>query len=296
MPFPLTSEDEPLMPLEALRALGAAVSRELRNPLLGLHMAQELEPADYGALGFLGRAASTVRGALELFAAHADALNSAWRVTLEPSRAGACLRQRIPHEPQGLGPVGNTYFVCGLVTLARRLRAERVSPIRAWVAHARERRPEVEAFLGCPLELGREENGLEVASEVLALPLATANRALAGWLERSVLARKDASADPLAEVRRLIRESLPETPSLAAAARTLGQSPRSLQRHLADERTTYHRELDRVRSEVARELLAEGLATKEVAFRCGFADARGFSRAFKRWSDAAPRRTTERRR
>ena len=279
--------DEQLLPLSALRALGGAVSRQLDDPLLGLHLAQRLEATDYGAVGFLARSGGTLGQALELFAAHAGALNSMWSVTLERTAGGMRVHQRIPREPLGLGPVGNLYVVCALVMLARRLSGRPLSPTRAWVAHRGTAPPELEHFLGCPLDFGREENGLEVPASVLALPLATVDPALTSWLQRAVLPA-GGEADALARLRSLLRTSLEAPLSLKAAARLVGQSPRSLQRRLADEGTTYHRETDRVRREVASELLAEGLAVKEVAFRCGFSDARSFARAYKRWTGSTP--------
>ena len=286
----LGPEDEPLVPLAALKCMSAAVAKELKDPLLGLHLAQVLAPPDYGAIGFLARAAGTLGEALELFAAHSRSLNSTWSVTLEQTQRGSCLRQRIPHEPDGLGPVGNLYLMCGLVVLARRLQSACVSPVRVWVAHHGRSNPELSRFLGCPLEFGRGENGMEVDADVLRLPLPSVDPALASWLERSVLGPSSPAArtDPLAELRRLIRESLPASITLVSAARALALSSRSLQRRLADEHTTYNDEVNRVRRELASELLAEDLPLGEISYRCGFSDTRAFTRAFKRWTGLTP--------
>jgi AraC-like DNA-binding protein len=56
---------------------------------------------------------------------------------------------------------------------------------------------------------------------------------------------------------------------LAAAAHALGHSPRSLQRRLRDEATSFQRELDHVRIEAAKALLARDVALDEVATRVG---------------------------
>ena len=65
-------------------------------------------------------------------------------------------------------------------------------------------------------------------------------------------------------------------------------SSRSLQRRLADEHTTYNDEVNRVRRELASELLAEDLPLGEISYRCGFSDTRAFTRAFKRWTGLTP--------
>lgn len=282
------AEEEPLVSLAALRRLSASVQDALGDPLLGVHLAAPLGPADYGALGFLARSAATLREALELFVGHATELNAAWSVTLERGRKEALVRQRIPQQPESLGPVGNTYFLCGLVVIARTLAGAAARPTRAWLAHGGTAPAGLAEFLGCEVELGRGENGLAVPEALLAAPLASVDPALATWLRRMVERRAPPPQDPLADLRRLLREALPQTPSLVQLARTLAQSPRTLQRRLAEERTTFNAERDRARNELARELVAAGLPLQEVSWRTGYADPRAFSRAFRRWTGHAP--------
>jgi len=98
-------------------------------------------------------------------------------------------------------------------------------------------------------------------------------------------------------VRRRIREAshgpLPEMASVAAA---LAMSPRTLQRRLAGQRTTYRRLLSEVREDLACQHLAESrLSIAEIAFLLGFADVTSFHRAFKRWTGQTPRTYRERR-
>ena len=61
-----------------------------------------------------------------------------------------------------------------------------------------------------------------------------------------------------AQVRRRIIEALPSgPPALPAVARALGQSPRSLRRHLADEGTSFQRLVEQIRSELAAQHLQD---------------------------------------
>ena len=75
-----------------------------------------------------------------------------------------------------------------------------------------------------------------------------------------------------------------------AVARELGYSRQTLYRRLKAEGVTFEEVLDGLRRRVALRLLCdEGLSVKEVAWRLGFSDPAAFSRAFKRWTGAAPR-------
>lgn len=77
--------------------------------------------------------------------------------------------------------------------------------------------------------------------------------------------------------------------SLDTVARTLGMSPRVLQRRLADQAQTFQDLYDQVRRETAADLLRNtSLPISEIAFRLGFAAVGNFTRAAKRWFGAAP--------
>jgi AraC-like DNA-binding protein len=72
---------------------------------------------------------------------------------------------------------------------------------------------------------------------------------------------------------------------LAAVARALHTSARSLQRKLAAGGRTYRVVRDELRCALARACLADPeLAISETAFLLGFSDASAFHRAFKRWT------------
>jgi len=78
----------------------------------------------------------------------------------------------------------------------------------------------------------------------------------------------------------------------AAVALELGISPRYLHSLLAERRTTFNRELYRIRLERAAQMLADpggaGMSVTEIAHATGFADAGHFSRRFRARFGAAP--------
>jgi AraC-like DNA-binding protein len=77
--------------------------------------------------------------------------------------------------------------------------------------------------------------------------------------------------------------------SVECAARSLGLSPRSLQRRLAALGTSYERQLDDWRHRSARQALAVGeTPIQTIARGLGYADAAHFIRAFHRWERSSP--------
>jgi AraC-like DNA-binding protein len=78
-------------------------------------------------------------------------------------------------------------------------------------------------------------------------------------------------------------------PSVQAMAQELNMSPRTLQRKLRQDGTTYQAVLDDARKEVAEWcLLKTSLPIEEIAERLGYIDVSSFSRAFRRWFDKPP--------
>ena len=65
-------------------------------------------------------------------------------------------------------------------------------------------------------------------------------------------------------------------------------SPRTLQRRLALEGTTYAEVLNSLRKELALHWLTQGYSIQEVSYITGFSDESAFSRAVRRWTGQTP--------
>lgn len=73
------------------------------------------------------------------------------------------------------------------------------------------------------------------------------------------------------------------------AAEIIGVSPRTLQRRLEEESTSFHEVLDHLRLQKAKAMLEEpGLKLIEIAFELGYENPPSFTRAFRRWTGVTP--------
>ncbi|MEZ4234020.1 MAG: helix-turn-helix transcriptional regulator [Polyangiaceae bacterium] len=87
----------------------------------------------------------------------------------------------------------------------------------------------------------------------------------------------------------LIRRDLGRTWTLTDVAQRLNVAPRSLQRALAAEGTSFSELVDAVRVDEARRLLETSeLSVTQIGYVCGFADTSHFSRRFKKRLGRAP--------
>ncbi|MBA6414021.1 AraC family transcriptional regulator ligand-binding domain-containing protein [Parahaliea sp. F7430] len=91
-------------------------------------------------------------------------------------------------------------------------------------------------------------------------------------------------------VRESILNQLPfGLPKVAATAKTLDMTARTLQRRLQERHLSYKALLDEVRRELARELVQKPeLSLSDVADYLGFNDQSAFQHAFQRWENTTP--------
>jgi AraC-like DNA-binding protein len=92
-------------------------------------------------------------------------------------------------------------------------------------------------------------------------------------------------------VRILLTQSLGSSPAdIAAIARRLQIHPRTLQRRLADEHTSYDKILDGVRRETAHKLITTtDLPFSQVTAMVGMTEQSALTRAVRRWFGRSPR-------
>lgn len=279
---------EVVLPLERLHAFFDAAEVEARDPFLGVHIAQSLPRGAYGLLEFTCRSAPTVGAALERIVRYISLLNELIEVTLD----GGVVEQRIAGQPLCVGRHGNEFFVAMLLNQARQLTgATTMRPQRVWLAHPRPRDVSllVEALGTDRLEFDRERNGMALPPAALAVPLSTHDPALLALLDgqaEAALALRGSSSRFLGPLRQTIRDRLRDgVPTLDEAARALAMSPRTLQRRLADEGTSWNQLVDDVRKELAVRWVEEGeRPLGEIAFLLGYSELSAFLRALKRWT------------
>ncbi len=191
--------------------------------------------------------------------------------------------------------------MASLGELARRGTAGQVTPIRLELA----RRPMDHALLSrhfeCPIVFGTAHDAMVFDRAALDAPFITADGgAFAHLLEglEQRLANGQGFSAPVCEVRVAIARQLSEgrQPSIAAVARRLRMSSRTLQRRLDECQTSFQQQLAGVRRTTASRLLANTeLDTVAIAMLLGFVEPNSFARAFRTWERTTPMRWRERR-
>jgi len=285
---------EVVLPLGAMVAFGDAAAVAAGDPFLGVHVAETLDRGTYGVVEFACRSAPTTREALRRIARYMALLNEIVFVTFD--EASGVVEQKVPGWPLCVGRQANEFFVAMLLHQARQLSGRPCIPEQVWLAHplpadtAELRR----AYGTARLEGGAGRNALALSAEELDAPLRSSDPQLLSILDKHAAGELASRGGPnrfLGQVRQLVQEALVAfgAPALADTAGALRMSPRTFQRRLADEGTSWQALVDSVREATARSrVLDRSVPLGEIAYQCGYAELSAFLRAFKRWTGTSP--------
>jgi len=286
------SQPEHVIPIsKAVRLMVVGAVRTGR-PHFGLLTGQRALLEQYGLVG--------------LRMMHAPSVGAAWRglmLTLQlHGRANVpalTVRDRVavlsftpyPEESEGTRHIMD-FTLATVCTAMRTLCGTKWAPTEAHLAHRAPVDPRpYRDFFKAPVHF-------DASRTALLFP--------ASWLDRRVIgaspvmrkAIEQAIADMLRQqdmeltvkVRRaLFAQITQDDVSIEGVARLLGLHKRTLNRRLAEKKTSFARLLGEVRFQISRQLLAEtDLPLTDVAAALNYTDASTFSRAFRSWTRTSP--------
>jgi AraC-like DNA-binding protein len=291
------SVDDPdgRIPVEAYIAVEAEAVRSSGDPCFGLKVGAYYRPGSWSIADAVLMNCSSLERAMSLAGRYAKLVSYLIRASARFVPGAVELVFSVPARYPPLSPHCYYTFLASLLTMLRGLTGVRLCPLRvalAGPAPDAAARAEFEAFFGCPVEFGQGRYAAAFDPAVGRLKPARPDPAAldrARRLAEAVLAKLEASGSVVDELVPLIASSLAAGgPSLRAAARELGRSPRALQARLAAEGATYRSLLRDCRRRLALEHFAAGRSVEETAFLLGFADQAAFRKAFRAWTGTTP--------
>jgi AraC-like DNA-binding protein len=290
----LLSRPNARYPAARIQRLWEFAAAECGDPLLGFKVGAITPPGVFHALG-LGIVSSTsVLAALRRVERYSSVVSTNGRLTVVEHEGTVGLESR----PGDMTIMPTTHCVDAMVVALCRLLEQCSGPsaIPARVVFMRPRAAPAEtyrALLGCPVEFDGEHISILFDAETAARPLLGGNSALAAEADR--LAERyvaELTVDPtVARVRNLLLRAIQSGDvDQDGIARSLNQSPSTLQRRLRKAGTSYQDLLDATRRDLALDYLRQGRhSLADITFLVGFSDQANFTRAFRRWTGKSPR-------
>lgn len=272
-------------------AAGAAGSAEI-----GLALGRMARPERLGPTGMAMKAGASVEACLRMHVATMPAMQSHVELGLRTTPTEAIVAHRL---------VGDNELSWHLyegaaafhVQMLRHLLGPLWAPDRVTFPHRlKGDRLEYEEFFQAPVQFGRHaESRIYFRREALArIPVGQAG-SLGPAVPRAAMPDRPSEAelaksDVRIAILRMVDATLADGPiTLEHASRVLGLSPRSVQRRLDDDGSTFQDIVDRRRHRLALQCLADPhVSVTSVAMRLGYSDAAHFTRAFRRWQLCSP--------
>jgi AraC-like DNA-binding protein len=295
------ASDDAVIGVRSAGLLLETAAAELERPDLGLLLA---ERQDAGVLGPLAVAIENARTLGEALASasrflfvHSPALSIAQVPDPEEVRGVLAVRYGAADPSGATQPLPPQAADLGLGLLHRIILLLHGGPYGLRSAHLAHP-PLVPVtryteFFGADVRFARPAAVLRLPAALTSAPVAGGDRLLRtlalDYLESHF-------AEPGQTVAGRVRGALARSlgsapPQVGDVARLLRLHPRTLQRHLAAEGTTFERVLDEVRRDAAHRLITTtDLPFAQVAAMLGLAAQSGLTRAVRRWFGATPTR------
>ncbi|MCH8180770.1 MAG: AraC family transcriptional regulator [Proteobacteria bacterium] len=261
---------------------------------LGLRIAEGISARHFGVVGYAALACGNLGEALQRMERYHASVYDANppRVEVLPGGQGVAVEWGV--ERGRPGALVDETAIASLVQLARDMTG-RYWPLRkvSFVNPPPADLQPYRDFFGGEVVFHAPATRLEFDAATLALPLRKSDPALAQLLDQQAaqLLQQVSQVPAIVDAWRrtlvpLIREG---QTSLAALARAHHTSPRTLQRRLCEQGTSFQQLLDDTRRHLAEGHLKDAqLDLAEIALLLGYSEQSAFTRAFRAWTGLPP--------
>jgi AraC-like DNA-binding protein len=289
----LGDPDYMLSPVQEISFTEEALTR-LGQPDLGLRLGPRYHLSAYGMLGL---AVMTSSNLVEAFRVLFQNILMTWTymhwsLRTEGDTAIITLRQQ-----RDLGGC-RQYMIDRGLAAAYTIAAEALGkPLPLLEVNVTQTEPAYAAvyaeFFHCPVRFDAPANDFRFDARYLDEPLLQSEtasaRVFAAQCER-ICAALESGGSFAEHIRQQLVQLPNQLASLETIAARLCSTPRTIQRKLAQEGTSFKDLVEDVRKNLALEYLRSTVLTmEEIALRLGYSDAPSFSHAFKRWTGSSPR-------
>ena len=300
LPQGYASQPRVLLTTEELFALWRAVGEVCTNPAIGLLLGTETRTEKFHPVGLAALSSESFGAAIDQMARYKQ-LTCPEEIVQEKDDEEWSIQFRWLLADEIEPPLLIECAFAWLLSIGRHGTGTRLSPVRVELLQPRAHVKAIERHFGCPVVCGAVRNAIVFRAADAERPFVTRNAELLGMLApqfEEELKRENADENFLERVRSAIQQKLTgQRPTIEDIADALHVSPRTLQRRLQDEGSSFQRVLEEARHQLARHYLNNSfLELNEAAYLLGYNDANSFVRAFRTWEGMPPARWREQQR
>lgn len=264
------------------------VARSEGCPDFGFRLGITQQPLQFGLLSQILQAAPTVGAAIQIFLKYRDIYSQSSHWEMHVADGIAYLRRYDIHARQSKGPQILVYSMTRGFEAIKSLVGPEWTPLGVYFScDALERNAELRRHFGSPLFFNSQFDEMAFPESDLEKRLPSGNpellAALTGYFDR-LLPHSIKRGAVAFQVQKILRARLgTEVCSLESIASSIAMHPRTLQRLLATEGTSFRKLEQETRMARAEQMVeTTRMQLSEIALLTGYQHLSSFSRAFKR--------------
>ncbi|WP_198411760.1 AraC family transcriptional regulator [Microvirga flavescens] len=295
LPLSLTNDESLRVTSKSQIVFLDLVANALQDPLLGFHLARDMDMRELAPLYYLMASSSKLGDALDNAARYSAVVNEAVRVSVARSAATFSIDYEYVGIERHLDRHQIVFWITYTLRAARALTNRALTPTYVGFVHQSEAdNSEMERYFECPLKFGVPRDRISFDPQITELHFLTEdlflNRFMVAYCNHASVQRARSENPIRTRVENAIVPRLSEgTASVGAVASDLGLSIRTLSRKLAAEGLTFSTILDELRFDLALQYLRNyELSISQIAWLLGYTEISSFVHAFQRWAGKSP--------
>ena len=285
-----TQQLSPRITLKSYNSLLDYGQKTLKDPLFGFRLGQHIRTADYGVLGYLVESSNGLGNAIQALLNYDRLVADIGQAQFEQHKNQATIRW-FPHAHCNEQVVLRN--MTAWVSVVRQLLKTELSPTQVSFKYhyTQQQINTLTTWFNCPILTHAKHNEICFPSSYLSLNFKTDNAAIHLALKQvsdqqlSLFTSQQNMSENVSQI--LMAKLDLQHCTLTRTANALSVTPRTLQRHLKSQETTFLLLLETERKRRINELCNKpNLA--QLALALGFKDQSSFNRAFKHWYSCSP--------
>ncbi|MBX2947464.1 MAG: AraC family transcriptional regulator ligand-binding domain-containing protein [Cyclobacteriaceae bacterium] len=287
------NNSEKLVDFEPAARVWDIALEQTGDPLLGLHIGEEISPGILGMTGYLMQNCRSLREAMLAFCKFNNVFSTIFEYRVHDEKNLTRIHFQ-PHEfwikkyPESARQ-SVEISMSGLLRLFRLLVDKKVVPAKAELVYPKRSIEEYERILSCQIKFSSDKNALTFDENTVKLSVSRHDVSLFSFFNAALQQKLDEQTKLKGFAETLKTQILTkfkgQVPPIEIAASTLGLTTRSLQRKLKEENLNYRELGNHIKKELTGSILKNGnVKVKDIAVLLGYSDSSAFRKAFKKWN------------